>query len=103
MFPSRDEPVDHLERHASEDGIELKLGTRVERIDRANGGWAVATSAGELRAPQVIAATGYEQDPIVPDWNVRDAFGGELVHSPEYRNPEPFTGRRVLVVGPGRS
>ena len=103
MFPSRDELVDHLERHASEEGIELNLGTRVERIDRADGGWALETSAGELRAPQVIAATGYEQEPIVPDWSGRADFGGELLHSNEYRNPESFKGRRVLVVGPGCS
>jgi cation diffusion facilitator CzcD-associated flavoprotein CzcO len=103
MFPSRDQLVEYLERHAAEDGIELKLGTRVERIDRRNGGWALDTSAGELRAPQVIAATGYEQEPIIPDWSGRDAFKGELLHSFHYRNPEPFEGRRVLVVGPGCS
>jgi len=103
MFPSRDQLVEHLERHAAEDGIELKLGTRVERIDRRDGGWALETSAGELRAPQVITATGYEQEPIIPDWSGRDAFKGELIHSAQYRNPEPFKGRRVLVVGPGCS
>jgi cation diffusion facilitator CzcD-associated flavoprotein CzcO len=103
MFPSRDQLVGHLERHAAEDGIELKLGTRVERIDRRNGGWALDTSAGELRAPQVITATGYEQEPIIPDWSGRDAFKGEFMHSFQYRNPEPFKGRRVLVVGPGCS
>src|SRR5918994_5511144 len=57
MFPSRDELVAHLERHANEDRIELSLGTRVERIDRANSGWALETTAGELHAPQVITAT----------------------------------------------
>jgi cation diffusion facilitator CzcD-associated flavoprotein CzcO len=81
----------------------MKLGTRVERIDRADGGWALETSAGQLRAPQVIAATGYEQEPLIPDWSGREAFSGELLHSSEYRNPEPFRGRRVLVVGPGCS
>jgi NADPH-dependent 2,4-dienoyl-CoA reductase/sulfur reductase-like enzyme len=103
MFPSRDQLIEHLERHAGEDGIELRMETRVERIDRANGGWALETSAGELRTPQVIAATGFEQEPIVPDWSGRGAFKGELMHSSEYRNPEPFKGRRVLVVGPGCS
>jgi Pyridine nucleotide-disulphide oxidoreductase len=103
MFPSRDQLIEHIERHACEDGIELRMGTRVERIDRANGGWALETSAGELRAPQVIAATGYEQEPIIPDWGGRQEFQGELIHSSEYRNPEPFRGRRVLVVGPGCS
>jgi cation diffusion facilitator CzcD-associated flavoprotein CzcO len=103
MFPSRDELVAHLERHANEDGIELSLGTRVERIDRANGGWALETMAGALHAPQVITATGYEQEPLIPDWRGRAAFKGELAHSCEYRNPEPFKGKRVLVVGPGCS
>jgi cation diffusion facilitator CzcD-associated flavoprotein CzcO len=103
MFPSRDQLVDHLERHAAEDGIELKLGTRVDRIERRDGGWALDTSAGELLAPQVITATGYEQEPIIPDWSGRAEWGGELIHSSEYRNPEPFRGRRVLVVGPGCS
>jgi cation diffusion facilitator CzcD-associated flavoprotein CzcO len=103
MFPSRDQLIEHIERHAGEDGIEMKLGTRVDRIDRADGRWALDTSAGELRAPQVITATGYEQEPLIPDWNGRETFRGELLHSSDYRNPEPFKGRRVLVVGPGCS
>ena len=103
MFASRDQLVEHLDRHAREDGIDLRLGTRVERIDRSDGHWSLDTSAGELRAPQVIVATGYEQEPIVPDWPGRELFAGELLHSREYRNPEPFAGKRVLVVGPGCS
>jgi len=103
MFPSRDQFVDHLDRHAHENGIELRLGTSAERIDRSNGHWRLDTSQGELRAPQVIVATGYEQAPIVPDWPGRDLFAGELIHSREYLNPEPFVGKRVLVVGPGCS
>jgi cation diffusion facilitator CzcD-associated flavoprotein CzcO len=66
MFPSRDQLIEHIERHAGEDGIEMKLGTRVDRIDRADGRWALDTSAGELRAPQVITATGYEQESATP-------------------------------------
>ncbi|MDT5183661.1 MAG: hypothetical protein QOI29_1819 [Mycobacterium sp.] len=34
MFPTRDDVVAHLERHARESGIELRLGTEVTRIDR---------------------------------------------------------------------
>jgi cation diffusion facilitator CzcD-associated flavoprotein CzcO len=103
MFPSRDQLIAHIDEHAHEDGIDLQLGTRVERIERSNGGWAVQTSAGELRAPQVIVATGYEAEPIIPDWPGRDRFEGRLLHAREYRNPEPFEGSRVLVVGPGCS
>ncbi len=102
-FPSRDQLVQHLERHAGEEGIELRLSTRVERIERSDGGWVVHSSAGELRAPQVIVALGHEQNPFSPDWPGRDAFEGRLLHSSEYRNPGPFKGQRMLVVGPGSS
>lgn len=102
-FPSRDEVVAYLEGHAGEDGIKLRLGTRVERIERADGQWVVTTEADSLRAPQVIVATGYEHAPHVPDWPGRESFRGDLLHSSSYRNPERFEGRRVLVVGPGSS
>jgi cation diffusion facilitator CzcD-associated flavoprotein CzcO len=102
-FPSRDQLIEHVERHAAEDGIELRLGTRVDRIERDGGEWVIQTSAGELRAPQVIVALGHEQEPSIPDWPGREDFRGVLLHTSEYRNPRPFEGQRVLVVGPGSS
>ena len=33
-FPSRGQVVEHIERHAGETGVELRLGTSVERIER---------------------------------------------------------------------
>ena len=74
MFPSRDQVVEHLEHHAHEDGLDLQLGTRVNRIDAHDDGWLVHTSAGEIRAPQVAIATGYENTAFIPDWSGRDSF-----------------------------
>lgn len=102
-FPSRDQVIEHVERHAGEDGIELRLGCRVERIERGGGEWVVRTSEGEVRAPQVIVALGHEQVPFIPGWPGRDAFEGALLHSSQYRNAEPFKGQSVLMVGPGSS
>jgi cation diffusion facilitator CzcD-associated flavoprotein CzcO len=102
-FPSRDQVVEHVERHAAEDGIELRLGIRVDRIDRVAGEWLVSTSEGEMRAPQVIVALGLDHAPFTPDWPGRDAFKGTLIHSAQFRNAEPFQGQSVLVVGPGTS
>jgi cation diffusion facilitator CzcD-associated flavoprotein CzcO len=39
----------------------------------------------------------------MPEWSGATGFGGRLLHSSEYRNPEPFAGQAVLVVGPGCS
>jgi cation diffusion facilitator CzcD-associated flavoprotein CzcO len=51
----------------------------------------------------VIVATGLEQTPVVPEWPGRETFEGDLLHSAQYRNPGPFEGKQVLVVGPGSS
>jgi cation diffusion facilitator CzcD-associated flavoprotein CzcO len=103
MFPSRDQLVEHLQAGADEGGLEIRLGTAVERIDHGEGGWVAHTSDGPVTAPQVVIAAGYENAPLIPGWEGREEFGGELIHSHEYRNPGPFVGKRALVVGPGCS
>ena len=100
-FPSRDQVVQHLERHAAEEGLEFRFGTEVERIDRDGGRWHVTTRDGDVHSPQVVVATGYENDPFIPDWPGRDRFDGELLHARDYKRPAPYAGKRVLVVGPG--
>jgi len=48
-------------------------------------------------------ATGYLHTPVVPQWPGQEKWSGTLLHSADYRNPEPFRGKDVLVVGPGNS
>lgn len=103
LYPTRDQLVAHLDRHAREGGIDLQLGTRADRIHRHDDTWEVATSAGEIRSPHVVVATGYENEPYIPDWRGRDRFAGLLVHSSQYQNARPFEGQRVVVVGSGSS
>jgi dimethylaniline monooxygenase (N-oxide forming) len=49
----------------------------------------------------VVAATGFLWDPNVP--RIAGEFSGQTLHVHDYRTPEPFAGRRVLVVGAGQS
>jgi cation diffusion facilitator CzcD-associated flavoprotein CzcO len=102
-FPARDQVVAYLDRHAREEGITLRLGTSVERIDRRRPGWRLTTSAGDIEARHVVVATGHEHTAVIPEWPGRDGFAGEVLHSSAYRNPGPFADVRVLVVGPGSS
>jgi hypothetical protein len=102
-FPTRDQVIDHIERHANEDGIELRLGCAAERLDRADGHWRLTTSTGAIEAHEVVVATGFDHEPHIPDWPGRDQWPGELIHSSQYRNPLPYNGKRVLVVGSGSS
>jgi putative flavoprotein involved in K+ transport len=103
VFPSRDEMIAYLEGYARDQRVDVRVNTRVERIDRDGDRWALHTSAGELPAEQVIVSSGYAHTPYIPDWPGRERYEGVLFHAAAYRNPDPFRDRDVLVVGPGCS
>lgn len=104
LFPTRDQVVAHLEEHSGERGIELRLGTAVERVVRRKpSGWGVLTPDGIIGTAHVVVATGYAHTPFLPDWPGVASFGGEVLHSSAYRNPTPFAGKRVVVIGAGSS
>jgi cation diffusion facilitator CzcD-associated flavoprotein CzcO len=103
LFPARDEVIRYLRDYAQRNELDVSFGTQVERIDREDGRWVLQTSAGPQAAPHVIVATGHQHTPTVPDWPGRDRWPGRLLHVAEYRNPAPFQGYDVLVVGPGCS
>jgi cation diffusion facilitator CzcD-associated flavoprotein CzcO len=102
-FPTRDQVVALLDRHAHEDGIVLRLSTTVERIDPDRDGWHLHTSTGPIDARQAVVATGYDHTPFIPAWPGGDSFAGTFIHSSQYKNPAPYAGRRVIVVGAGSS
>jgi cation diffusion facilitator CzcD-associated flavoprotein CzcO len=103
IFPSRDEVVGYLEDYTHKKELDVRFGTRLERLDRNGHGWVLRTSSGDMNARQVIVASGHERRPFMPDWPGREDFRGRLIHSADYRNPEPFRNEDVLVVGPGCS
>jgi putative flavoprotein involved in K+ transport len=103
VFPSRDEVVGYLEGYAERHAVDVRLNTRVERIEPVDEGWIVRTSDGDVAAAHVIVAAGYDHTPFIPDWPGRERFHGPLLHAAEYRSPERFRDGDVLVVGPGCS
>jgi hypothetical protein len=100
-FPTRDHVIEHLDRHAREAGVALRINTAVKRIEERPGGWRLHTSGDEIDARHVVVATGLMHTPFMPEWP--GEFTGEVLHSSDYRNPAPYQGRRVMVVGSGSS
>jgi putative flavoprotein involved in K+ transport len=98
---ARDQFVRYLEQYTAHHGLQPRFGTEAIRIDRSDGHWSVQTSAGAIPARVIVVASGYTRVPLLPRWH--GAFDGPLVHSAEYRNPQPYRGQEVLVVGAGNS
>jgi len=104
LYPTRDQLVAHLEEHAGARGIEVRLNTPVERIVRRKpSGWGVLTPDGIIGTAHVVVATGFTHTPVLPQWPGIASFPGTVLHSSDYRTPEPFRGKRVVVVGGGSS
>ncbi|MFG2408173.1 flavin-containing monooxygenase [Streptomyces brevispora] len=103
---SRDNVVRYLEKYTEHHKLEVVTGVEVSRVDRApdGTGWRLTATGGrELTGRAVVVATGFNHTPRIPDWSGRDTFTGELVHAADYRNPAPYAGKDVLVVGVGNT
>jgi putative flavoprotein involved in K+ transport len=98
---TRDDLLEYLRDYAAVHDLDVRTNCTVERI--AEPRWTLHTSDGEIHAEHVVVATGYNGEPLVPGWPGRATFTGELIHSSQYRNPQPYAGKDVLVVGAGNS
>ncbi|MFB9462133.1 flavin-containing monooxygenase [Streptomyces cinereospinus] len=103
---SRDDLVRYLEKYAEHHELEIVTGVEVSRIERApdGTGWLLhATGGRRLTGGAVVVATGHNHTPRIPDWPGRDTYTGEFLHAGAYRDPAPYAGRDVLVVGAGNT
>jgi cation diffusion facilitator CzcD-associated flavoprotein CzcO len=108
-FPRHEQIRDYLECYVDRFGFRdrIRFRTTVERIDPEPGGTFAVTfrsaDGGEesRRYRHVLVASGHHWLPRMPEF--RGAFAGRIVHSHDYRAPEAFAGKRVLVVGMGNS
>lgn len=102
-YPSRQAVVDYLDAYAEHFGIEPEFGVEVTSIARDRDGWKVRAGDREIDCECVVVTTGFTRVPNRPSWPGLDEFPGEVIHSSEYKNGEPYRGKRVLVVGFGNS
>ncbi|WP_280433949.1 flavin-containing monooxygenase [Nocardia carnea] len=103
-YPTRDEVAAYLRQCAAAIPGEIHTGHRVVTVDRSGATFRVRTATGaEYTAPVVVSATGGFTNPYRPEIPGLSVYTGEVLHSAEYRRPEPYAGRRVVVVGSGNS
>lgn len=129
-WPEGTEPFvsqDHVEKYvqtlASTHGVNAvtSFHTRVDEIRKTSDGtkWEIRSVALEKRdtGPRlaertsnfdlVVVATGHYNMPRIPDteglkeWKER--YPGRVIHSKQYRSPEPYRGRNILIIGAGVS
>ena len=103
LYPSRADVVSYLERYAEQHRITPRFGVEVRRVTHDSKHFTVETSAGRLEPRFVVVATGYNGVANRPRFPGLAGFTGNVVHTETYKNPQPYVGRRTLVVGCGNS
>ncbi|WP_431268006.1 NAD(P)-binding domain-containing protein [Dankookia sp. P2] len=101
-YPPRDAVVAYLAAYEARYALAVNRPVRIAAVRRtADGLLLEAESGAAWRVRAVISATGTWSRPFIPAVPGRDLFRGIQVHSADYRRPEAFAGRSVLVVGGG--
>src|ERR1700674_2377357 len=105
LYPDHFEVHRYLESYADRFGLgpHIRFNAKVDGLEPLEGArWRIRLAGGAREEfDMVVVATGHQGVPSHPAW--RDKFSGEYLHAHAYRVPEPFRGKRVLVVGMGNS
>ena len=102
-YPSRAQVVEYLEAYAAHFALRPVFNAPVHAVRHHGQAWCAEAGEHSQTAPVVVIATGLADYPYEPRWPDIETFAGLALHSSAYRNPTPFAGKRVLVVGYGNS
>lgn len=112
-YPSAAQVDQYLNNYADAFNLRphLRLCTNVQSIERdeIKNCWRLTIQSPNTFKPETLTfdkvamANGPHNKPILPDLPGLDLFGGEIVHSIAFKEPQAFTGKRVLVVGASNS
>lgn len=111
-YPSRADVLTYLQSYVKKFGLDkyIRLSCRVTRMTKCKGKWEVEWKDGRSGAlvrevfDGLIVATGQTCEPLNPASSYEgflENFKGQSIHVADYREPTPYIGKRVLVVGVG--
>ncbi len=104
LYPDHWEMRRYFEAYAAHFDLtrRIRFNSRVVAIEPAGAGITVRLDDGtEEQFDGLVVATGHQSIPRHPPEVA--SFTGEYLHAHSYRVPEVFTGKRVMVIGPGNS
>ncbi|PWB97134.1 flavin-containing monooxygenase [Salinibacterium hongtaonis] len=108
-YPSADLVAGYLADYADSFGLNdhIRFGMEVTDVVRAEGsagGWLVTCADGFSDFfDAVVVANGHNWDARLPNPEYPGTFTGTQLHAHDYRTPEVFADKRVMVVGMGNS
>lgn len=103
VFPTGKQYHNYLVEFAEEHDFNIRLGVDVYSVTPEKHGYRVETSEGTAWYANVIIATGRFNHPYTAHVPELDDYQGVMIHAHDYKGPEQFAGKQILVVGNGPS
>lgn len=103
QYPSRDHVIDYLRKYETRYELKIERPVKVTDIEQTEEGFQVNAGSNSWHSRAVVCATGTWSNPFVPKVEGMTSFKGQQLHSAQYLSPEPFQGKKVMVVGGGNS
>ncbi|MEW2352743.1 NAD(P)-binding domain-containing protein [Spirillospora sp. NPDC029432] len=101
--PASEVVSEYFARYEREFGLDVRRPVDVRSVRDESGGFVMDTSEGTFRTRTLINATGTWDRPFWPYYPGQETFRGRQLHTADYRGPDEFAGKRVVVVGGGAS
>lgn len=80
----------------------IRFNDGVAKLERIASRWRATFDRGEARDfDGVVIANGHLSDPLLP--KATGTFSGTVMHAKDYKSPEIFEGKRVLICGMGNT
>ena len=105
-YPSHSQLLSYFESYAVHFGLKkyIRFNTKVDKVLLGEDGrWELYTKL--AYKPEMydylLVSNGHHSVPRHPD--IKGNFTGEYLHSHDFKTKEPYTGKRVLVIGGGNS
>jgi putative flavoprotein involved in K+ transport len=100
----KEEVIRYLQEYKEKFQLPVKINQRVESVEKSDDVFTIQTTSGDMyHTRTIINATGSFHNPYTPVIKGRELFKGDIIHSSEYRNPDRFRNKRMVVVGRGNS
>ena len=102
-YPSHRQVKQYFDRYAEHFGLRerISFNATVTRVAAVGDQWDVTVNDTTIRYGAVVVANGHNWHAKVPQYP--GEFGGEVLHSADYKSAAQLRGKRVLVVGAGNT
>ena len=102
-FMTRDDVVAYLEEYVEKFELPIRYGYHVNSIEPIEAGYLISSDKGDIKAENVVVATGMYQMPKIPEYSEHLSPEIHQLHSCDFRNPDVLPEGGVLVVGSAQS